>query len=288
VHDFDDAIPNFTALSYTWGSKKNPKFLRLSNGFQVSITANLHDALMHLRSAERELIFWIDALCIDQGNVHERGHQVSLMRDIYMVAENVLVWLGPATEGIDPDDQARVYTDIASRTYWTRVWVIQEFVLGKKVRLQRGHVRHDWDDFYDQFPKDVTQGGKQMRRLFDLKKRYTAQSRGLDLREAITFALGSEATDPRDKVYGVLGLVQRNSMSHTEAVTADYTLSPCQVYHRVYSHILSSQAMGMPVWRARGVYASPALQNNCKAKRCKGQGCGSFDKLISICSPSAS
>jgi hypothetical protein len=152
------------------------------------------------------------------------------------------------------------------------------------VRLQRGHVRHDWDDFYDQFSKDIRQGVKQMRRLFDLKKRYTVQSHGLDLREAITFALGSEATDPRDKVYGVLGSVQRNSRSYTEAVTADYTLSPCQVYCRVYSQIMT---WNMPFMTA-GVIPDLSIKDNCKAKRCKGQGCRSFDKLISICSPPAS
>lgn len=73
---------------------------------------------MHLRSADLELIFWIDALCINQRNVCERGHQISLMRDIYMVAEDVLSWLGLATKGIDlDDDKSGIYMDIVSRPY---------------------------------------------------------------------------------------------------------------------------------------------------------------------------
>ncbi len=190
------------------------------------------------------------------------------MRDIYMVAEDVLAWLGPATEAIDPDDRSANYTDIVSRTYWTRVWIIQEFVLGKKVTLQRGHIRHGWDNFHTEFPKDIRQGGQHMRRLFELKKRYKTQSYGLNIAEAIKFALNSEATDPRDKVYGVLGLVERTR----DVVTPDYTLSPCQVYCRAIDYIILSR-------RPEG---RPSVVD-CNIKRCNGQGCGSLAKLIDIC-----
>ena len=37
---------------------------------------------------------WIDAICIDQGNLNERSSQVSLMGDIYFTAVKVIVWLG--------------------------------------------------------------------------------------------------------------------------------------------------------------------------------------------------
>ncbi|KAF2824853.1 hypothetical protein CC86DRAFT_353473 [Ophiobolus disseminans] len=60
---------------------------------------------MHIRSDDLELIFWVDALCINQQDVHECGHKVSLMRNIYMVADYVLLWLGTATEGLDQDDK---------------------------------------------------------------------------------------------------------------------------------------------------------------------------------------
>jgi hypothetical protein len=203
------------------------------------------------------------------------------MRDIYSVTEDVLAWLGPAAEGIDPDDRLRIYTDIASRPYWTRVWIIQEFVLGKKVRLQRGHVQHDWDDFDHEFPGDVRQDVKHMYWLFELKKRYKAQIRGLSLAEAIKFALGSEATDSRDRVYGVLGLVPRNSRSFIRAAgTAAYTLSPCQVYHRAFCYILPTRSMRL---LESGVYPDSALKNNCKTPQCDGQKCGSLNKLIGIC-----
>jgi hypothetical protein len=131
VHDLDEAIPKFTALSYTWGSKSGAKTI-LVNRIRTSITRNLHAALTQLRSTERLLVFWIDALCINQNDQHERSRQVALMRDIYMVADDVVAFLGPVTPSLDPDDKARAFLDISRRPYWDRLWIIQEFVLGKK------------------------------------------------------------------------------------------------------------------------------------------------------------
>ena len=42
--------------------------------------------------------FWIDALCINQGDDEEWGAQVALMANIYQGAEEVLVWLGVPKE----------------------------------------------------------------------------------------------------------------------------------------------------------------------------------------------
>jgi hypothetical protein len=37
---------------------------------------------------------WIDALCVNQGDLEERSEQVKLMRDIYSQTWRVIVWLG--------------------------------------------------------------------------------------------------------------------------------------------------------------------------------------------------
>ena len=41
---------------------------------------------------------WIDAICVDQSNLNERGEQVTLMSRIFGGAANVLVWLGESPE----------------------------------------------------------------------------------------------------------------------------------------------------------------------------------------------
>jgi Heterokaryon incompatibility protein (HET) len=60
----------------------------------MNIGLNLHAALSRLRRTNRERILWADKICICQEDIDERGHQVSLMSDIFSSAVSVIVWLG--------------------------------------------------------------------------------------------------------------------------------------------------------------------------------------------------
>lgn len=94
-----DGVP-YEALSYTWGGnslEENGAEILL-NGQEVSITENLRDALRCLRLQDCDRMLWVDALCIDQANNKEKGHQVGQMRLVYEKAEQVLVWLGPSSD----------------------------------------------------------------------------------------------------------------------------------------------------------------------------------------------
>lgn len=107
--------PIFNALSYVWGTSTEQvreEFLAITfchtlanamnklsitcNGEQFDVTENLDSALRHLRSEDNERIFWIDAICINQKDKSERGYQVGLMKDIYRMANTVVIWLGEA------------------------------------------------------------------------------------------------------------------------------------------------------------------------------------------------
>lgn len=44
---------------------------------------------------------WIDAICIDQDNVLQKGPQVAMMGMLYARAAGVVVWLGPAADESD-------------------------------------------------------------------------------------------------------------------------------------------------------------------------------------------
>lgn len=93
--DSDTAHP-FEALSYAWGPEENPGAI-LVDGGEVPIRANLHSALSHLRDRFLERILWVDAICINQQNADEKGHQVQSMAQIYAKASRVIVWLGEGT-----------------------------------------------------------------------------------------------------------------------------------------------------------------------------------------------
>jgi len=173
------SAPAYKALSYMWGSPENPHKI-LNSGKPVAVTANLYSALRRLRHPDRELVIWIDAVCIDQENIPERSEQVRMMTDIYYGAEEVLVWLGEETElakaafrllgkyqnlfdehgyfetNVDPEIDKKTNLPSAFseewsglvalfRTpYWERVWIIQEIVKARQAKIVCGSLSIDW------------------------------------------------------------------------------------------------------------------------------------------------
>jgi hypothetical protein len=166
----------YNALSYEWGPEEPPFYwIRLKDGY-LHIRQNLHNFLhMARRKAKVEPDFtdylWIDAICINQQDLLERGHLVKQMSDIYSHAKVVLVWLGPCISNdmdaaLDKlhelDETAQeiatssvrdwkclealarpllipsnskvslAVSKIWNNTYWTRIWIIQEITSAKK------------------------------------------------------------------------------------------------------------------------------------------------------------
>ncbi|KAH8591782.1 heterokaryon incompatibility protein-domain-containing protein, partial [Bisporella sp. PMI_857] len=84
-------IKRYYALSYAWGDATQ-RVPILLNGRKIYITINLFTALVNLRTPKKaKICLWIDALCIDQENIHERDQQVLRMRSIYAMAYRVIV-----------------------------------------------------------------------------------------------------------------------------------------------------------------------------------------------------
>lgn len=93
-----DGMP-YEALSYTWGeSSQQYDIVVQEQPFRV--TSNLLEALRYLGFADQDRILWVDAVCIDQDNAAEKGHQVGQMRLVYQMADTVLVWLGPGNDDV--------------------------------------------------------------------------------------------------------------------------------------------------------------------------------------------
>lgn len=109
-YPWNDQHP-YTALSYTWGSLEETRLIFIGQMNRcgddldqststkgLSCTASLEIALRGLRDENQPVWLWIDALCINQGSLEERGHQVPLMAEIYSHARRVAVWLGAPRE----------------------------------------------------------------------------------------------------------------------------------------------------------------------------------------------
>jgi Heterokaryon incompatibility protein (HET) len=100
LQDSGEGTHLYEALSYVWGSSDKPRSISI-NKHDLPVTVNLHAALLRLRDRFFERIVWVDAVCINQANTQEQGHQVQLMAKIYSKASRVIVWLGEATHDSD-------------------------------------------------------------------------------------------------------------------------------------------------------------------------------------------
>lgn len=87
----------YIALSYVWGREGfNHQILINNQPFMVK--PNLFSALQQIRRTDQDVILWVDAICINQRDKKERGHQVAQMRYVYEAAEEVFIWLGEGDE----------------------------------------------------------------------------------------------------------------------------------------------------------------------------------------------
>lgn len=92
--------PAYEALSYVWGTELSKTQISCDSAHFTTTTA-LYKALRHMRSSTATRTLWIDALCINQSSLTERSSQVQIMRQIYSLAFNIILWLGPDTKEDD-------------------------------------------------------------------------------------------------------------------------------------------------------------------------------------------
>ena len=110
----------YQTMSYAWGptyaDQSHLTHLIICNGCEMRVTASLHAGLCRIRARLKPHdIFWptlwADAICIDQTNEDERGHQVGVMADIFTKAKRLIIWLGEASH----IDCARAFPLITKR-----------------------------------------------------------------------------------------------------------------------------------------------------------------------------
>jgi ankyrin repeat protein len=172
LQDFSlDDKPTYTAISYTWGSQYGSHEVFV-NDHPLLVPKNLWRFLNSARAVGGDLSswLWVDMLSINQADICERGHQVSLMPAIFRTANLVNVWLGPAYLGSDaalivlarssnhwksPGQRRKVWAshggpgiwELCQRPYWMRLWVYQELRVARQIRLMCGTRMIAWDQF---------------------------------------------------------------------------------------------------------------------------------------------
>ncbi|KAF2474382.1 HET-domain-containing protein [Lindgomyces ingoldianus] len=254
LHDAEE-IMEYEALSYTWGGTEKPYEVEI-NKKRMSVTDNLSLALRHLRYQHQDRILWIDAICIDQENDKERGHQVQQMASIYKRAERVIIWLGGATAETDlilrfmnrleeerikhacnkwkssdkrwsdiwssvqpllgdvQDDlmfrQRKGLASLLGRSWFRRVWIIQEVANARAAEVVCGTKSVSarifalipslvgmTPDVHCQAVLDIMPGSSRNNSWWSQKR---------DLHTLLLKFNASEASDPRDIIYALLGI----------------------------------------------------------------------------------
>lgn len=245
------------------------------NGFKFPISVRVHEALEHILETNRKgsgdacTRIWIDGICINQGDTTEKSSQVAQMRHVYKNAYRCLVWLGPsdqttlmaldtlerfAADDGTPDgsqtstalqgdqmNRKEAMRNFLSKSWFQRIWVIQEVVVAENVVVQCGYLEISWEALYDgirrmtgcgyypysaQFTSKITSVG-QWREIF-LGERDTAKKdAALEVRMMTMDGSQREATDARDKLFALRGI---SSAAIADSIQVDYSRTVEQVY----------------------------------------------------------
>ena len=198
------------------------------------------------------MLLWVDAICIDQNNFKERNHQVHQMSRIYGAADMVIAWLRePDVESelairfisnfrSAPDQIRRIHVSnkekehvlwnalesFWSRSYWTRVWVVQELAKARLFYFQSGYSRVTLESLSLLTNCLRKVGGLFMgeaafqkpRRLL----RLVTNEEQWNLAQLLWESAELKSSDTRDRIYGMLGLMPKNYMRH---IFPDYKMS---------------------------------------------------------------
>lgn len=238
-----DEAPEYVSMSYCWGQDPESELIYL-DGQPFGARPNLFQLLLHLRHHCREYpewkYFWIDAICIDQTNIEEKNEQVRRMEDTYRKATTIAAWLGMPGESKNKERTGRDHTpklaspalvgEIIDRPYWSRMWIVQELILAKDIILLYGHYRFPWKGIvglraWGTFGKAKWRNSAAMDLIgMTVGAQYT-QKYGRALGELMRYLEHSEATDPRDRVFALLGLMEGEERQMLDTIFPDYTMS---------------------------------------------------------------
>lgn len=288
--------PDYEALSYVWGSSKE-RIGITCNSKDTKVTRNLWEALQRVRLADRPRLLWVDAICINQGNTGERGHQVRLMSLIYRRASNVLIWAGrdenrhatsafslirqiADNEGSHPDtldpsnpnpcgckgvtsgSQGKEISSTTSPSWeslkaffkipWLRrLWVLQEVVLSSSAVMMWGDTEISWEliGIASKRIQDDHQLWNAVDERTGIGNAYLMHSLRNPTHAAYSFRVllqrsrRFEATEPKDRIFAVLGLPTVESAPDKGLLflEPDYTLSVFQLYLKVARRVIERE-----------------------------------------------
>ncbi|KAK1068776.1 hypothetical protein LTR74_005434 [Friedmanniomyces endolithicus] len=226
---------------------------------------------------------WMDAVCVNQADVAERNAQVQKMKSIFSDAQRVLVYVGeaandsavllesvrdstlarttptPAIVTSSNDEPARIGDSMLHgpfvdnpmrrsleafllRRWFSRIWVVQEVLLAKQATLICGEDEAPWSSFEAAVSSRYAEYATATVALPAVLCGHAWPSLGM--LGALQTARSCDATDPRDKVYGIAALLQlaHPRLDTASSIGVDYRKSVDAVFADVALAHLGSPA----------------------------------------------
>jgi hypothetical protein len=120
--------------------------------------------------------------------------------------------------------------------YWSRVWILQEVICARDCVLSCGNMSIPWKNLvqYDALRVSHPSSGHKMflPNIIRRSLSYSNGERGWDLQWLLMDFHASECTDPRDRIFAVLGLLHKNTtkVDTLPIMEPDYNKTNFEVY----------------------------------------------------------
>ncbi|KAE9376050.1 hypothetical protein N431DRAFT_437438 [Stipitochalara longipes BDJ] len=270
--------PPYFALSYTWDGQRRDQDL-ICDGSILKVGRNVSTVLPCLFHHLGPVNVWIDAVCINQDDESEKNIQVPMMHEIYTKTSKTIIWLGESDSSIDeamkiipilipviavsknsqealPDRSSAVWTGVhglLSKSWFDRVWVFQEAVLAHDVDMMCGPNILSLEtmiklvlalrdasllSWFKGGTLNMPVGIKTLS-LIETYKRWRAVGEHFSFAALVDIGSGWSSSDPRDKIYGLLGLAEDSVRAE---ITVDYqNKSPRDLSLEVAKHEVANE-----------------------------------------------
>lgn len=263
------SLPSYEAVSYVWGDPSITKPIDI-NGAAFNVTVNLEAALRHIRKPDASRLLWVDAICINQADGTEKMQQIRLMRDIYQKCEQVLIWMGDfKTLGLAADQIHTVFDtlaklvqndglleeDIDSNFYptleafmqadwWSRLWTVQEVLLPPCAVVLWGPESISWS-LLEEASWASCQDGSWPHMTWaehHIVNRFTVivrtlviarESDAYDFCETLVRFMDRQASEPRDRIFGLFGLLPPDERGSFHIPDDDYAVDIVKVHFQL-------------------------------------------------------
>ncbi|KIW36768.1 uncharacterized protein PV06_11057 [Exophiala oligosperma] len=265
-----DPLFKYKALSYCWGDSATPATMYVDGkavkiGHNLDLCINLQDpkersrlvAMMKdIYAGAEEVVVWLGEEGSDTLRAFRLLHGLADLWD--MAPEDAKRLLSSLVRNQQFRAHWLALGQFLGRAWWQRIWVLQEIVMARKSFVLCGRWAAEWDQieratasFKESFiyidelqESNIFHQSEELRtfrqnaanlllikRLRIFVKDGCLRSSRHDFSNLLELAKDKDTTEPRDKIYALLGIGKE--LKCPDLLEVDYAITACQLYMRV-------------------------------------------------------